>query len=95
MAKTNCLHCKDLMENLEFGACVRAGDKLYSGHYDCVFKALEKDGLAAAAMRSGALPTVNPNQLEGRKLKKHAAPRPSYGEWWKSVETRVTEAAKG
>ena len=95
MAKTNCQHCNKPMENLEFGACVAAGEKLYTGHYDCVFQALEKDGLAAAAMRAGALPTVSPDAMIGKKLKKHAGPRPSYGEWGKAAQGRIETAAKG
>jgi len=87
--------CGDPMENLEFGACVAVADKLYTGHYDWVFKALERDGLAAAAMRAGALPSIPPKELEGRKLKKHAAPRASYGEWWKTAQGRIEEGAKG
>ena len=94
MARTKCL-CGDPMENLEFGACVAVADTLYSGHYDCVFRALERDGLAAAAMRAGALPSIPPKELEGRKLKKHAAPRASYGEWWKTAQGRIEEGAKG
>ena len=89
MGATKCKHCGDDMKSYEYGACVNYKGELYTGHYECVYEALDQDGLAASAMRAGALPVVQPGDIVDRKLKKHIAPKRPAKEWWADLVDRV------